>query len=73
MKKVFLEISQKKIARVSFLIKLLVSGLTLAQVFSCEFCKVSKNTFFHRTILVAASDFCAALNLRGLRKSWLCL
>ena len=22
---------------------------TLAQVFSCEFCKISKNTFFHRT------------------------
>ena len=29
---------------------------TLAQVFSCEFCEISKNTFFHRTPLVAASD-----------------
>ena len=28
----------------------------LAQVFSCEFCEVSKNTFFHRTPLVAASN-----------------
>ena len=28
---------------------------TLAQVFSCEFCKISKNTFFYRTPLVAAS------------------
>ena len=28
---------------------------TLAQVFSCEFCEISKNTFFHRTLLVAAS------------------
>ena len=28
---------------------------TLAQVFSCEFCEISKNTFFHRTPLVAAS------------------
>ena len=27
----------------------------LAQVFSCEFCEISKNTFFHRTPLVAAS------------------
>ena len=27
----------------------------LAQVFFCEFCKISKNTFFHRTPLVAAS------------------
>ena len=29
---------------------------TLAQVFSCEFCEISKNTFFHRTSLVAASE-----------------
>ena len=28
---------------------------SLAQVFSCEFCEISKNTFFHRTPLVAAS------------------
>ena len=28
---------------------------TLAQVFSCEFCEISKNTFFQRTPLVAAS------------------
>ena len=30
---------------------------TLAQVFSCEFCEISKSTFFHRTPLVAASVF----------------
>ena len=28
---------------------------TLAQVFSCEFCDIFKNTFFHRRPLVAAS------------------
>ena len=28
----------------------------LAQVFSCEFCEISKNTFFYRTPLVAASE-----------------
>ena len=28
---------------------------TLAQVLSCEFCEMSKNTFFYRTHLVAAS------------------
>ena len=28
---------------------------TLAQVFSCEFCEISKNTFFYRIVLVAAS------------------
>ena len=54
-KKVFLEISQSSqgntCARISFLIKLLASACsfikieTLAQVFSCEFCKISKSTF----------------------------
>ena len=29
---------------------------TLAQVFSCEFCEISQNTFFHRTPLVATSE-----------------
>ena len=33
---------------------------TLVQVFSCKFCEISKNTFVHRTTLVAAS----ALRLR---------
>ena len=28
----------------------------LAQVFSCEFCEIFKNTYFYRTPLVAASD-----------------
>ena len=28
---------------------------TLTQVFSCEFCEISKNTSFNRTPLVAAS------------------
>ena len=30
---------------------------SLAQVFSCEFCKISKNTYFYRTPPVAASMF----------------
>ena len=30
---------------------------TLAQVFSCEFCEISKNIFSYRTPLVAASEF----------------
>ena len=29
---------------------------TLAQIFSCECCEISKNTFFYRTPLVAASE-----------------
>ena len=64
-KKVFLEIlqnSQENIcARVSFSIKLQASGLQLnkkeilAQVFSCEFCKISKNTFFTEHLRTTAS------------------
>ena len=33
-----------------------VKKATLAQVFSCEFCDISKNTFFHRTPPVAVSE-----------------
>ena len=36
---------------------------TLAQVFSCEFCEFSKNTFLHRSSLVAASVFVSTLTL----------
>ena len=65
-KKVFLKISQnsqeKSSTRVSFKIKLQTWGLqlylkeTLAQVFSCECCKIFMNTFFYRTLLVSASE-----------------
>ena len=56
--KVFLEISQNPqdntFARASFLIKLqaccnFIKKETLAQVFSCDFCEISKNNIFHRT------------------------
>ena len=33
-----------------------ITNETLAQLFSCEFCEISKNTFFYRTPAVAASD-----------------
>ena len=38
---------------------------TLAQVFSCEFCEISKNTFSQRTPLVGASqeNACARVSL----------
>ena len=64
-KKMFLEISQNSqeniFARVSFLIKLKASADnfikkgTLAQVLSCEFCEISKNTFSYKTPPVTAS------------------
>ena len=46
-KKVFLEVSQRSAT-------LLEKG-TLVQLFPCEFCKISKNTFSYRTPPVAAS------------------
>ena len=64
-KKVFLEMSQNSLentcVRVSFLIRLqtktcnFIKKETLAQVFSCKFCKISKSYFSCRTPLVAAS------------------
>ena len=36
----------------------------LAQMFSCEFCEISKNTFFYRTPLVVAPE------TRPLRAEW---
>ena len=55
----FSEISQNlqenTCARVSFLINF-IKKETLAQMFYCEFCEISKNTFFHKTHLVAASE-----------------
>ena len=61
-KKVFLEISQNSLEnaciRVSFLVNLQASALqkeTLVRVFSCEFCKFSKNTFFTEHLWTTAS------------------
>ena len=42
----------RKVAKVATLFK----KETMAQVFSCEFCEISKNTFSYRTPLVAASE-----------------
>ena len=62
--KVFLEISQNSLentsARDSFLMKLFflmnfIKKESLAQLFSCEFCEISKNNFFYITPPVAAS------------------
>ena len=64
MEKVFLKILQNSqesnCARVPLLIKLqatfnFIKKDTLALVFSCKFCEISKNTFYYRTPLVTAS------------------
>ena len=79
-KKMFLEISQSSqentCARVSFLIKLqacnFIKKETLAQVFSCEFCEVSKKPFlqncFYRLVdwiscLLPHKKVCAHLQI----------
>ena len=38
-----------------------VAGLTLALVFSCEFCEISKNTFFTEHLWTTASNKCCHL------------
>ena len=60
-KREFLEISQNAqentCTRVSFLIKCsFIKKETLAQVFSREFCEISKNTFFTEHLRATASD-----------------
>ena len=68
-----LEISQNSqeitCARVSFLIKLQASSFTkketLTQVISCKFCKLSKNTFLDRKLLMAASESTRKQMYRG--------
>ena len=56
-KTTFLEISQNSqentCARVSLQ---LYQKETLTQAFSCEFCEISRNTFYCRTPLLAASE-----------------
>ena len=52
MKKVLLEILQNSQKKACNFIK----KETLAQVFSCEFCEISKNTFFHRIPPAAVSE-----------------
>ena len=47
---------------------------TLTQVFSCEFCEISKNTFLHRTPVLAASIFFEVFLIQilqfGIPESW---
>ena len=79
-KNAFLETSQNSpentCARVSFLIRLqalqakacnFVKKETLAQVFSCESCKISKNTFFTEHLGTTASRHYSASLPRALR------
>ena len=50
--KIFTKFTRKHLCQSFFFNK--VAGLRLAQVFSCEFCKIFKNIFFHETPPVAA-------------------
>ena len=74
-------------ARVYFLTKLQTWGLhlycaqacnfikkyTLAQVFSCEFCEIFKNTFFYGTPPAAASDFIAVVPFFNFAQVYPCM
>ena len=68
-KRLFLEILQNSqentCAWVSFLIKLQVCNFikkeTVAQVFSCDFCEISRNSFSYRTPPVSGGYFCKLL------------
>ena len=59
--------------RVSFLIKLhacnFIKKETLAQVFSCEFCEFSKNTFFIEDLLTNAAVYTFSLYKNKLCKN----
>ena len=50
----FLEILQKSLEKTCA--RVCIKKETLVQVFSCEFGKISKNTFYYKTPLVAAFD-----------------
>ena len=66
-KKVFLEISQNSQENTFGRLATLLKKETLAQVFSCEFCEIFKDTFFNRIPPVAASvnySFSAELRSR---------
>ena len=71
LKKVLLEILQNSqentCVRLSFLIKLETLGL----VFSCEFCKISKNTFRYTTPPVATSELCQGISINGFQSLFL--
>ena len=43
---------------------------TLAQVFSCEFCEISKNTFFTEHLWTAASKSCFGDVFSNINKTW---
>ena len=50
----FVKLTVKHLCQSPFLNNF-IKKVTLAQVFSCEFCEIFKNTFFHRTPLMEAS------------------
>ena len=57
----FTKFTEKHLCQSLFFIKVagqacnFVKKVTLAQVFFCEFCEISKETFLHRALLVTAS------------------
>ena len=56
-KKVFLEILENSQENTCARVSILYEIETLGQVYSCEFCKISKNAFSERTAPVDACGF----------------
>ena len=52
----FAKVTRKHLCQSLFLNKVAGWKETLTQVFSCDFCQISKKTFFYRTPLVTASE-----------------
>ena len=51
-----IQLNAARVSRLSFQAYNFIKKETLAQVFSCEFCKISKNTFSYITPPVDASE-----------------
>ena len=67
----FAKFTGKHLCQSLFFNKVAGAGTTLAQVFSCEFCGISNNTFSYRTPPVAASELCQGISIDGFRSLFL--
>ena len=65
--KIFAKFTRKQMCQSSFFNKVagqafnFIKKETVAQMFSCKLCKISKNIFFYKTSLVAASVITLAI------------
>ena len=65
MKKLFLEIPQNSIGKHLCQGLFFIKKEALAQVFSCEFCQISKNIFFAERLRATASKYIKLFDTRA--------